>query len=127
MMSSISANTMGLAVTEETSIQEAKKALEKGNVAAIILEPIQGEGGDNHFRTEYFKMLRELADRYEAMLILDEVQTGVGMTGRMWSYELFDIVPDMICFGKKSQVCGFAATNRIDDIERIASSFRGVD
>ncbi len=102
---------------EHRSIQDAEKALEKGNVAAIILEPIQGEGGDNHFRIEYFKKLRELADQYEAMLILDEVQTGVGMTGRMWCYEHFDIVPDILCFGKKSQVCGFAATNRIDDIE----------
>tara|TARA_Y100000034_G_scaffold136230_1_gene211676 strand:+ start:616 stop:1875 length:1260 start_codon:yes stop_codon:yes gene_type:complete len=102
---------------EQISIKEAEIALKAGHVAAIILEPIQGEGGDNHFRIPYFKMLRELADRYEAMLIFDEVQTGLGMTGKMWCYEHFGVVPDMMCFGKKTQVCGFASTHRIDEVK----------
>ena len=51
------------------------------------------------------------------MLILDEVQTGLGITGEMWAYEHFDVVPDMMCFGKKTQVCGFCSTDRIDEIE----------
>jgi L-lysine 6-transaminase len=50
------------------------------------------------------------------MLILDEVQTGVGLTGKMWAYQHFGIIPDMICFGKKTQVCGFCSTNRIDEV-----------
>jgi len=85
------------------------------NVAAIIVEPIQGEGGDNHFDPEVFHELRNLADTYEAMLIFDEVQTGVGLTGKMWAYEHFGVTPDMMCFGKKTQVCGFCATDRIDE------------
>ena len=85
------------------------------NVAAIIVEPIQGEGGDNHFKVDLFHELRSLADSYESMLIFDEVQTGVGLTGKMWAYEHFDVIPDMMCFGKKTQVCGFCSTDRIDE------------
>lgn len=103
-------------VDEELSLQQAENALRKKTVAAIILETIQGEGGDNHFRPEYFQALRNLADKHEAMLILDEVQTGVGLTGKMWAYEHMGIVPDMIAFGKKTQVCGFASTARIDEV-----------
>lgn len=101
---------------EAFSLDQAETALKNNKVAAIILETIQGEGGDNHFRPEYFQALRDLANRYEAMLILDEVQTGVGLTGRMWAYEHFGIIPDMICFGKKTQVCGFCSTRRIDEV-----------
>ena len=100
---------------ETLSLQEVKHALESGNVAAIILEPIQGEGGDNHFRKEYFQELRKLADDYKALLIFDEVQTGLGLTGKMWAYEHFGVVPDILVFGKKTQVCGIASTTRIDD------------
>lgn len=101
---------------EEFSLCQAEEALKSNLVAAIILETIQGEGGDNHFTPRYFAALRELADKYESMLILDEVQTGVGLTGKMWAYEHFGIVPDMISFGKKTQVCGFASTGRIDSV-----------
>ena len=85
-------------------------------VAAILVEPIQGEGGDNYF-TEYFMLeLRKIADCYDVMLILDEVQTGMGLTGKTWAYEHYNIIPDMISFGKKVQVCGVASTGKIDDI-----------
>jgi len=87
------------------------------SIAAIIIEPIQGEGGDNHFDAELFKTLRTVADKYDSMLVFDEVQTGLGMTGKMWAYEHFGVVPDMMCFGKKTQVCGFCSTDRIDEVE----------
>jgi L-lysine 6-transaminase len=86
------------------------------NTAAIVIEPIQGEGGDNHFSEAVFTELRHLADKHEAMLIFDEVQTGVGLTGKMWAYEHFGVIPDMMCFGKKTQVCGFCSTERIDEV-----------
>jgi len=86
-------------------------------VAAIIIEPIQGEGGDNHFPVAFFKNLRRIADERECLLIFDEVQTGMGLTGKMWAYEHFDVVPDMMCFGKKTQVCGFCSTERIDEVK----------
>ena len=76
------------------------------------IEPIQCEGGDHHFRREFFGALRRLADEHEFLLILDEVQTGVGMTGRMWCHEHFGVVPDVLAFGKKAQVCGILAGPR---------------
>ena len=86
------------------------------DIAAIIIEPIQGEGGDNHFRPEFFRALRQLADQHDVMLIFDEVQTGLGLTGKMWAYEHTGVEPDMIAFGKKAQVCGFMVNARIDQV-----------
>jgi L-lysine 6-transaminase len=89
------------------------------DIAALIIEPIQGEGGDNHFRPEFFSRLRRLADELEFLLIFDEVQTGVGLTGSMWAWQQFGVEPDLFCFGKKTQVCGFASNGRIDDVENV--------
>ena len=89
------------------------------DVAALIVEPIQGEGGDNHFRPEFFARLRKLADELEFLLIFDEVQTGVGLTGSMWAWQQFGVEPDIFCFGKKTQVCGFASNARIDDVDSV--------
>lgn len=88
----------------------------KDDIAAIIIEPIQGEGGDNHFTMSFHKELRRLADENDALLIYDEVQTGVGLTGKFWAHEHY-VKPDIIAFGKKAQVCGILAGTRIDDIE----------
>ncbi len=103
---------------EQTSIAQIKEAFyrNKDDIAAIIIEPIQGEGGDNHFRPEFFAALRNLADENEAMLICDEVQTGIGMTGKMWAHQHF-VQPDMVSFGKKVQVCGFLSGRRIDEVK----------
>jgi L-lysine 6-transaminase len=103
---------------EAVAIDQIKEAFRanKDDIAGIILEPIQGEGGDNHFRLEFFRALRQLADENEAMLILDEVQTGIGMTGKMWAHQHF-IEPDMIAFGKKTQVCGFLCGRRIEQVK----------
>ncbi len=88
----------------------------RDDIAAIIIEPIQGEGGDNHFRPEFLRRLRELADEHEALLIFDEVQTGVGMTGSWWACEQLGVMPDILSFGKKMQVCGILVSDRIDDV-----------
>lgn len=103
---------------ENQAINEIYSAIKnnKDDIAAIIIEPIQGEGGDNHFRKEFFLKLREIADEEEIMLIFDEVQTGVGLTGKMWAHEYF-VQPDIMSFGKKIQVCGIMVSNRIDEIE----------
>jgi len=87
------------------------------DIAAVIIEPIQGEGGDNHFRNEFFKKLYRLSQEYEFMFIVDEVQTGVGLTGKMWAYEHFDFIPDILAFGKKTQVCGIMVGDMVDDVE----------
>jgi L-lysine 6-transaminase len=103
---------------EQTAISQIKQAFHdnKDDIAAIILEPVQGEGGDNHFRAEFFRALRTLADENDVMLILDEVQTGVAMSGKMWAHQHF-VQPDMISFGKKTQVCGFMAGRRIEEVK----------
>jgi len=99
-------------------IQEAILA-NPDQVACIIIEPIQAEGGDNHFRNEFFAELRRICDENEILLILDEVQTGIGMTGKMWAYEHLGIIPDVISFGKKTQVCGILANKeKLDEVER---------
>lgn len=103
-------------IAEADSLSIIENTLKHKLVAAIILEPIQSEGGDNHFRKEFLAELRRLADENGVMLIFDEIQTGMGMTGKMWCYEHFGVIPDMITFGKKTQVCGFCSTDRIDAI-----------
>lgn len=104
---------------EQAAIDQAKRFLSerKDDIAAFIMEPIQGEGGDNHFRHEFFRAMRQLCDENDMLLIYDEVQSGVGLTGKMWAYQHFGVEPDMICFGKKTQVCGFAAGDRLFDID----------
>ena len=86
------------------------------DVAAILIEPIQGEGGDNHFRPEFFRQLRRLADEHEALLIYDEIQTGFGLTGKMWAYQHHGVTPDIVAFGKKTQVCGIMCGERVDSV-----------
>jgi L-lysine 6-transaminase len=104
---------------EEKAVAEIKKAVEENpdDIAALIIEPIQGEGGDNHFRKEFFQSLRRLCDEHEIMFILDEVQSGVGLTGKMWAYEHFGFKPDIIAFGKKTQVCGIMVNSRVDEVK----------
>ncbi len=96
---------------------DAAFAARGDDIAAIIIEPIQGEGGDNHFRPEFLAALRRVADEREALLIFDEVQTGFGATGKMWCWQHFDVVPDLVSFGKKTQVCGVMAGPRLDEVE----------
>jgi L-lysine 6-transaminase len=94
---------------------EASFAERQDDIAAIIIEPIQAEGGDNHFRAEFLRQLRRLADEHAALLIFDEVQTGVGLTGRFWAHEHFGVQPDLLAFGKKMQVCGMLAGPKLDE------------
>ncbi len=120
---------------EEIALSQIELALKQypGDIAALILEPIQGEGGDNHFRPEFIQALRQLADKHEFLLIFDEIQSGIGITGKMWAYEHYGVEPDVIAFGKKSHVCGIIANKRVDEVEnnvfvessRINSTFGG--
>jgi L-lysine 6-transaminase len=89
----------------------------KIDICAIIIEPIQGEGGDNHFRGEWLRKLREICDENEILLIFDEVQCGMGVTGRMWCCQHFDVLPDVLAFGKKAQVCGVMGGPRLDEVK----------
>jgi L-lysine 6-transaminase len=100
----------------QKQIQDVIAQREK-EIAAIIIEPIQGEGGDNHFRPEWFQALRKICDENNILLIFDEVQTGMGLTGKGWCCEHFGVLPDLLCFGKKAQVCGIMAGPRLDEVK----------
>lgn len=104
--------------TENQAIEEIYAAIKNNpdDIAVIIIEPIQGEGGDNFFRKEFFEKLREIADKNEILLMFDEVQTGFGLTGKFWAHEHY-VKPDIVSFGKKAQVCGIMVSDRIDDIK----------
>jgi L-lysine 6-transaminase len=104
---------------EKKCEQEIMKFIaERGvDIAAIIIEPIQGEGGDNHFRGEWLRTLRRICDENEMLLIFDEVQSGMGTTGRNWCCEHFDVKPDLMAFGKKVQACGVMAGPRLDEVQ----------
>ena len=90
---------------EKQAMDEIKAAIAANpdDVAAIIIEPIQGEGGDNHVRPEFARGLREICDQEEILLIFDEVQTGVAITGTFWMHEQFgpDARPDLLAFGTR--------------------------
>jgi L-lysine 6-transaminase len=104
---------------EKKSEQEIRAHIDKDkiDIAAIIIEPIQGEGGDNHFRGEWLRTLRRICDENEMLLIFDEVQCGMGATGRNWCCEHFNVLPDLLAFGKKAQVCGVMAGPRLDEVK----------
>ena len=110
-----------LKAREELSLAQIRQAFadNKDDICAIIIEPIQSEGGDNHVRKEYLEQLRKLCDENECFLIYDEVQTGVGLTGKFWCHEHFgeNARPDILAFGKKMQVCGILAGSKVDEIE----------
>jgi L-lysine 6-transaminase len=103
------------------------------DIAAIIIEPIQGEGGDNQFRGEFLQTLRRICDESDVLLIFDEVQCGMGITGKNWCCEHFGVLPDLLAFGKKAQVCGVMAAPRLDEVKdncfrlpsRISSTWGG--
>ena len=102
---------------EAAAVQQMKTAFAENqdDIAAIIIEPIQAEGGDHHFSNAFMRTLRQLADENEALLIFDEVQTGLGMTGKMWAHQWF-VEPDLMAFGKKTQVCGFMGGKRVEEV-----------
>ena len=104
---------------EETALNQAKMAFHnhKDDIACFIMEPIQGEGGDNHFRPEFLHNLKALVHENDALFIFDEVQTGVGITGSFWAHEALGVEPDIIAFGKKTQVCGILAGQKLDELD----------
>ena len=106
---------------ENKSLHEIKSAIMDNphDIASIIIEPIQGEGGDNHFRSEFLTQIKDICLENDILLIYDEVQSGAGITGKMWAHQHFhnDARPDIISFGKKTQCCGIFAGDRINEVE----------
>jgi L-lysine 6-transaminase len=106
-----------VAAAEQRAMEQVRKAFEDNpdDIAAIIIEPIQAEGGDNHFRPAFLQALERFADQSECFFIADEVQTGIGLTGKMWAHEHFGLTPDALAFGKKMQICGCLVGPKVDE------------
>ena len=109
-------STRDVAALEQRALEQLGKTFEDfgDDIAGIIIEPIQGEGGDNHFRPEFIQALKAAADRHNCFFIVDEVQTGVALTGKFWAHEHYGIEPDALAFGKKTQTCGCLVGRKVD-------------
>lgn len=103
---------------ERRALEQASAAFaaHRDDIACFIAEPIQGEGGDNHLRGEFLQAMQALCREHDALFVLDEVQTGFGTTGTAWAYQQLGVEPDLVAFGKKSQVCGVMAGGRVDEV-----------
>ncbi|MFF4803752.1 L-lysine 6-transaminase [Streptomyces sp. NPDC001351] len=103
---------------ERRALAQARRAFEDNphDVACFIAEPIQGEGGDNHMRPEFLQAMQALCHEYDALFVLDEVQTGVGITGTTWAYQQLGLEPDIVAFAKKVQLGGIMAGRRVDQV-----------
>ncbi|HVM28142.1 MAG TPA: L-lysine 6-transaminase [Mycobacteriales bacterium] len=107
-----------VAAAERTALAAARAAFERHphDIACFLMEPVQGEGGDHHFRPEFLQAMHALCVEHDALFVLDEVQTGCGLTGTAWAYQQLGVQPDVVAFGKKTQVCGVMAGGRVDDV-----------
>jgi L-lysine 6-transaminase len=107
-----------VAAAEQEALAAARRAFEDNphDIACFIAEPIQGEGGDNHFRPQFLQAMQALCREFNALFVMDEVQTGVGLTGTTWAYQQMGVQPDVVAFGKKAQVCGIMAGGRVDEV-----------
>lgn len=106
-----------VAKLEEQALGQARAAFAQHpyDIACFIAEPIQGEGGDHHLSARFLRGMQELCHQYDALFVLDEVQTGCGLTGTPWAYQQLGLEPDIVVFGKKAHVSGIMAGGRIDD------------
>lgn len=107
-----------VAAAERAALAAAQAAFERHphDIACFVMEPVQGEGGDHHFRPEFLQAMQRLCQAHDALFVLDEVQTGVGLTGTAWAYQQLGVQPDIVAFGKKTQVCGIMAGGRVDEV-----------
>ncbi|WP_040788751.1 L-lysine 6-transaminase [Nocardia paucivorans] len=107
-----------LAAAERRALDQAARAFAERphEIACFVAEPIQGEGGDRHMRPEFLQAIQQLCHDNDALFVLDEVQTGVGTTGSTWAYRQLGLSPDVVAFGKKTQVCGIMAGGRVDEV-----------
>lgn len=102
---------------EDLALQAAADAFaaHPDDIACFIAEPIQAEGGDRHLSPRFLQAMQDLCRQHDALFVVDEVQTGVGMTGTAWAHQQLGIEPDLLAYGKKTHVCGVLAGGRLDE------------
>src|SRR5215471_17197477 len=103
---------------EARALAQARAAFERypHDIACFIAEPIQGEGGDNHMRPEFLRAMQAMCRENDALFVLDEVQTGVGLTGTACAYPQLGLEPDIAAFAKTAQLGGIMAGRRVDEV-----------
>ena len=110
-------------------LHDSAGGLLKSTIAGITVEPIQAEGGDNHASNDFFRQLRQIALDYNVIFIVDEVQTGIGATGKMWAHDYWKLetAPDIVTFAKKAQIAGYFSSSSIrpDQGYRIFNTWMG--
>ncbi|MFA9428675.1 L-lysine 6-transaminase [Egicoccus sp. AB-alg2] len=131
----LEANADANLAAEDVALRQARDAFTANahDIACVLVEPIQGEGGDRHLSPRFLQELQALAHEHDALFVCDEVQTGVGLTGTAWAYQQLGLQPDVVAFGKKTHVCGIMAGGRLDEVpghvfqtsSRINSTFGG--
>ena len=111
-------STADVVQREREALAAARAAFEQHphDIACFLMEPIQGEGGDHHFRPEFLQAMQALCVEHDALFVLDEVQSGCGLTGTAWAFQQLGVQPDVVAFGKKTQVCGVMAGGRVDEV-----------
>src|SRR5215469_10620544 len=114
----VDANLAEIERAEHRALAQAQAAFDQNphDIACFIAEPIQGEGGDNHMRAEFLQAMQQLCHEHDALFVLDEVQTGVGLTGTSWAYQQLGLEPDIVAFAKKVQLGGIMAGRRVDEV-----------
>lgn len=100
------------------------------NLVAVIIEPIQATNGDIYLSPDKLRLIRDLCKQHDICFILDEIQTGFGVTGKMWYYEHLNLVPDILVFGKKAQLCGIVLNDKYasildDKYKKLGVTFNG--
>tara|TARA_A100001391_G_scaffold73126_2_gene47005 strand:- start:5032 stop:6222 length:1191 start_codon:yes stop_codon:yes gene_type:complete len=105
-------------------IMEVEKALKTQDITCVLVEPIQCSAGDFHHDKKKFHELRRLCDVYNVPLIFDEIQIGFGSTGKIWYFQHVGITPDIVIFGKKTQLSGIMAIDKMGEIFKKNNSVR---
>jgi L-lysine 6-transaminase len=107
-----------VARAEEAALAQAEAAFasDPHGIACFIAEPIQCEGGDNHLSAHFLLAMQEMCRTHDALFVLDEVQTGAGVTGSAWCYQQLGLEPDVVAFGKKVQLGGIMAGRRVTEV-----------
>ena len=105
-------------------LQKVEESLRNNDITCLLVEPIQCSAGDIHYDQTFFEQLRRLCDEYDVPLVFDEIQVGFGGTGKLWFFQHVGIVPDIVIFGKKTQLSGIMVRDKYSQIFSPENSVR---
>ncbi|XP_010539525.1 PREDICTED: acetylornithine aminotransferase, chloroplastic/mitochondrial-like [Tarenaya hassleriana] len=112
----------GVTFLEYGNVQAATDLISSGKIAAVFVEPVQGEGGIYTATKEFLESLRSACDAVGSLLVFDEVQCGLGRTGNLWAYELFGVTPDIMTLAKP--LAGGLPIGAVLVTEKVASAIK---